>query len=348
MSSTSSRSRQKKTPVARYLLIGMAVLALIAAYFLFGPNTGTFTEGDYLYIHTGSDYKSVQQALRAGGFIRDMKSFDFVAERAGYPGKVRPGKYHITRGMSNYSIVRMLRSGRQTPVRLVITKLRTKQEFMHLVSSNLEADSATLRHMLADTNYLAQFGLDTATALCAVMPDTYEFYWNTGADKAFRKIEKDYVHFWSAGRLAAAQRQELTPQQAMIVASIVEEESNKNDEKPMIASVYLNRLRQGIKLQADPTARYAYGDFTIRRITSVQTGIISPYNTYQVTGLPVGPICTPSQATIDAVIHAPKTTYLYFCAREDGSGYHRFATTYAEHLKNASLYHTRLNEENVH
>jgi UPF0755 protein len=343
-----SRKRKKKGKLGIVILIGILALAAVAAYFVFGPNTGSLSEGEYVYIHTGSNYAQVKEALAEGGFVRDMKSFDFLAKRAGYPDHVHPGRYHIHRGMSNWNIVRLLRSGKQTPVKLVIGKLRTKADFVRLVSTRLEADSSVLWRMLRDEIYLAQFGLDTNTALCAVMPNTYEFYWNTSADKAFRKIEQSFANYWTDARKEAARAHNLTPQQAVILASIVEEESNKRDDQPKIASVYLNRIAKGMKLQADPTAKYAAGDFALRRITSAHTAIPSPYNTYFVAGLPPGPICTPSPQTISAVLNAPRTDFLYFCAKEDFSGYHRFAATYAEHMKNAALYQQALNAQGVH
>jgi UPF0755 protein len=344
-----ARSRRKKKGRAGIaILVGILALGLIAAYFVFGPNTGSMSQGEYLYIHTGSGYEQVKQALHQGGFVSDMKSFDFLAKQAKYPDHVHPGRYHIHRGMSNWSIVRMLRSGKQSAVKLVIGKLRTKADFVRLVSTHLEADSNVLNRMLNDNVYLGQFGLDTSTALCAVMPNTFEFYWNTSADKAFRKIEQGFARFWTDERKSAAKAHDLTPQHATILASIVEEESNKHDEQPNIASVYLNRMKKGMKLQADPTAKYAAGDFALHRITSVQTSIASPYNTYYVAGLPPGPICTPSPKTIDAVLAAPQTNYLYFCAKEDFSGYHRFAATYEEHMKNAALYQQALNAQGVH
>lgn len=332
----------------KWILLLLLLAGLAGVYVFFGPNTGALSEGEYVYIRTGSRYEDVKKALKEGGFVRDLRTFDLLARQAGYPSRVKAGKYHIRKGMSNYSIVRLLRSGRQTPVKLVIGKLRTKNDFIRLLSRNLEADSDVLRQMFADTVYLAQFGLDTNTVLCGVMPDTYEFYWNTSADKAFRKIEKKFAAFWNEDRRLRASKLSLRPDEVVTLASIVEEESNKNDEKPNIASVYLNRLRNGSKLQADPTARWAYGDFSIRRITSVHTSLASPYNTYYVKGLPPGPICTPSPQSIDAVLNAPKTDYLYFCAREDFSGYHRFAITYDEHLRNARLYQQALSSRNIH
>jgi UPF0755 protein len=201
--------------------------------------------------------------------------------------------------------------------------------------------------MLQDNVFLSQFGLDSNTAMCAILPDTYEFWWNTSAEKAYKKFAKYYKEYWTADRLQKAQQKGLQPAEVVTLASIVEEETNYNPERPTVASVYLNRLRTGMKLQADPTARFAHGDFTIRRITSAITSIPSPYNTYYAAGLPPGPICTPSKKSIEAVLNAPKTNYLYFCAKEDFSGSHRFAATYAEHQRNASLYQQALNRRGI-
>jgi UPF0755 protein len=330
--------------------LGLILLCLVgyAAYKVLGSNTGSFTEGEPLYIHTNASYTDVKSTLSSKGFISDMFSFDLLAKQVGYPQHIHAGKYDIQKGMSNLIIIRMLRSGRQTPVKLVINKLRTKQEFIRFVSTNLEADSTELSKMLSSPKYLAEFGLDTHTVMCGVMPDTYEFYWNTNADKTFHKIEKNYVRFWTIERKQLAQKQGITPQQAVIVASILEEETNKNDEKPSIASVYLNRLRKGVKLQADPTVKFAVGDFAIKRINGNHLNINSPYNTYMYLGLPPGPICTPSIPSIDAVLNAPATNYLFFCAKEDFSGYHRFASTYTQHQKNAHLYQQALNKHGIH
>ncbi len=344
------RNKGSRSGSRKWLWWSLVILLAVGLYLLFkvfGPNTGSMMQGEYLYIRTGSDFEMVKQVLHEGGFIKDLRSFNVLAQRANYPRHIYPGKYHIRKGMSNYDLIRLLRSGRQIPVRLVINKLRTKDDFVRLVSNHLEADSGTLRQMLGDHAYLSQFGLDTNTALCAILPDTYEFYWNTNADKVFRKIEKNYVRFWTEERKAQAAIQGLSPREVVVLASIVEEETNRAEEQPLIAGVYLNRLKKGMKLQADPTARYAFGDFTIRRITAEHTGIVSPYNTYYAPGLPPGPICTPEAKTIQAVLDAPDTDYLYFCASGDGSGRHLFAVTYREHLENARAYHRVLNEQGI-
>ena len=339
---------KKKRGAVFYIMLIIIVLGLVAVFKAFGPATGTFTKGEYLYIHTGSDYEKVKEALQQGGFVTDMFSFDLLAKLAKLPAHVHPGKYKINSEMSNYNMIRMLRSGRQTPVKLVINKLRTKQDFINLLSSNLEADSAVLKQILRDADYLAQFGLDTNTVLCAVIPDTYDFFWNITADKAFKKIERNYARFWDTTRKQQAKKQGLTPNKAITLASIVDEESNMSADKPNIASVYLNRLQKGMKLQADPTVKYAVGDFTIRRVTGPMLQNTSPYNTYLYEGLPPGPICTPSVNSVEAVLEAPKTTYLYFCAKEDFSGYSNFASTYDEQLKNAHAYQKALDARGIH
>lgn len=340
-------AKKKRSRSPFFVVIIIIALLLFSIYKTFGPNTGTFTQGEYLYIHTGSDYEKLKDDLQGGGFVSDMLSFDLLAKLAKIPTHIHPGRYIIRRGMSNYSMVRMLHSGRQSQVHLVINKLRTKQDLIDLITSNLEADSPSLKQLLLDKNYLSKFGLDTITVMCAVMPNTYFFNWNTSAENAFRKIEENYSKFWDDPHKQQAHEHNLTPIQATILASIVDEETNINDDKPNIASVYLNRIHKGMKLEADPTVKFAMGDFTIRRIKGTMLQNPSPYNTYVYLGLPPGPICTPSVSSIEAVLNAPKTTYLYFCAKEDFSGRSNFASTYDEQLKNAHAYQKALNARGI-
>ena len=340
--------KKKKSRLGLYIAIIVIAIGALALYKVFGPNTGKFTQGEYLYIHTWADYAQVKAALQEGGFVSDMMSFDFLARQAKLPTHIHPGKYKIGSLMSNYSIIRLLHSGKQTPVKLVINRLRTKKELITLLATNLEADSSALQQMMQDKSYLSSFGLDTNTVMSGIMPDTYDFFWNTSADKAFRKIYKNYARFWDADRKAQANKQGLTPTQAIIIASIVDEETNISDDKGNIASVYMNRLKKGMKLQADPTVKFAVGDFSIRRIAGPMLGNTSPYNTYLYEGLPPGPICTPSVNSIEAVLQAPKTTYLYFCAKEDFSGRSAFASTYDEQLKNAHAYQKALDARGIH
>lgn len=333
------------------LFIVLSVLLITVIYYgyrILGPNTRPFTDHRFFYIRTGSSYGQVVNALQAQGIVRDLRSFEWLSRRLDYPAHVHAGKYRITPHMSNLALIRLLRSGRQTPVRLVINKLRTKADFSAFVGMRLEPDSGTMAQLLNDPVYLRQFGLDTNTALCAILPNTYEFFWNTSAEKIFDRLNGEREKFWTPQRTQLADSLGLTPNQVYILASIVEEETNKARDKPLITSVYLNRLRVKMPLAADPTARFAVGDFTLKRITGKQTSFRSAYNTYLQPGLPPGPICTPSVKTIDAVLSAPHTDYFYFCAKADFSGYNVYAATYQQHLKNARAYQRALDSLNVH
>ena len=341
-------AKKKKSGGLRLIGLLFIFVVVLIAYKVFGPGTGSMSQGEYLYLHTGSDYDKMKSILREGGYISDMFSFDLLARAAKLPEHVHPGKYKITKGMSSFNIVRMLRSGRQVQVNLVINKLRTKNDLIAIISANLEADSNALRQLITDPVFLAKYNLDTNTVMCAIIPNTYFFKWNTPADKVFRKLADSYVKFWDDSHKQAARTHGLTPVKAVIVASIVDEETNMTDDKPKIASVYLNRLDKGMKLQADPTVKYAVGDFTIQRITGAMLQNSSPYNTYMYEGLPPGPICTPSISSVEAVLQAPKTTYLFFCAKEDFSGYSNFATTFDEQLRNAHAYQKALNARGIH
>lgn len=327
------------------LLIGIS--AAFVAYKALGPNTGDMQKGEYLYIPTGASYMLVMDDLVNGGYIKDAASFDIIAKRVNYPDMVKAGKFKITAGMSNLDIIRKLRSGKQEPVKLVINKLRTKEDFIKFIDERMEPDSTEIAEMLNDSTFLSQYGFDTNTAMAAVIPDTYEFYWNTSAKKIYAKLADYYKQFWTEERKQLADSQSLTPIQVIVIASIVEEETNKNDEKPNVASVYINRLKLNMKLQADPTVKFALKDFAIKRVLSGHTEFDSPYNTYMYAGLPPGPINTPSKASINAVLNAADTKYVYFCAKEDFSGFHTFATNYAEHMKNARAYQKALDEQGI-
>lgn len=345
------KAQQNRSPWLRRIAVAIACLLagvlVIAAYLLMGPNTKPFGDKKYFYVHTGSNYQDVLQALKDQEIISSPATFNIVAKRLDYPARVKAGRYEIKKGMSNLDIVRILRSGRQAPVRLVINKLRTKEDFIHLVSRNMEADSATMEAIMEDGVYLRQFGLDTNTVMCVVVPNTYEFYWNTSAGKVFEKLENAYEAFWTNERKAKATALGLSRTEVITLASIVEEETNRHDEKPSMASVYLNRLRTGMRLGADPTVKFAMKNFGLKRIWGSYLEFDSPYNTYRYSGLPPGPICTPSSKSIDAVLTPADTKYLYFCARPDNSGYHDFASTYKEHMENARNYQKWLNARNI-
>lgn len=333
------------------LLILFTVIALVAGGYFYmkfvKSNTGNFDGKKYIYVRTGSDYAQLIQQVRDSQFVSDIESFESAAGMLNLSSAIHPGRYEIESGMGNYSIISMLKKGRQKPVKLVINKLRTKTDIIRKLSTQLEADSLELRKLFTDTTFLKEWNIDTNQIQCLVMPATYEFYWNTTAVKAVEKIAKSHEQFWTAERREKAAKLNLSIPQVITIASIVEEETNKNDEKAKIASVYLNRYRIGMKLGADPTVKFAVGDFSLRRILNVHTQYPSPYNTYYASGLPPGPICTPSSKSIEAVLNPDTTPFIFFCAKEDFSGYHNFATSYVDHMANARRYQEALNKRGI-
>ncbi|ULQ57896.1 endolytic transglycosylase MltG [Flavihumibacter rivuli] len=324
------------------LLFGLT--AAIGGWLFLGPATGFSGNQYYLEVPTGSDYPTLFQKLKQDNIIRYPGLFDMLARQLDYPEKVRAGRYLIPKGASIITVLRKLRNGQQEPVNLVITKLRTKEDFASLAGKKFEFDSAGMMRFLNSPDSAARYGLDTNTIMTAVFPDTYTYFWNTTPSRVMAKILKARDAFWTDARKKQAANLGLTPEQVVIIASIVEEETNKNDEKGNVASVYLNRLKTGMKLGADPTVKFALRDFSLKRIYNKHLAVESPYNTYRVNGLPPGPICTPSRTTIDAVLQAPATPYLYFVAKPDFSGYHVFAETYTQHLANAKAYQEALDK----
>lgn len=308
---------------------------------VFGPAVNN-PENKFLYIRTGSNYQQVKDSLINNKLISGSFWFGKIAGYANYPDKVKAGKYKIADNMSLYHLVKMLRSGRQTPVNLVITKLRTKEDLAKKIAANFETDSAAVIHFLNNDDALRQFDVDTNTVMTDVIPNTYTYLWNTSIKDIFSKLDAEEKKFWNKERLEKAQRLQLTPKQIYILASIVEEETNKADDKGKVASVYINRLKRGMRLAADPTVKFAMKNFGLKRIYHKHLAFESPYNTYLNSGLPPGPICTPSIKTIDAVLDAPDTDYLFFVARSDFSGYSDFASTYQQHKLYARAYQQAL------
>jgi UPF0755 protein len=320
------------------LLLGMALFAWL---WLNKDATGFSEDSRYLHIRSDSaTYGYVLEQLSGKSILKSTRAFSMLAEWSDYPSQVRPGRYKINRGMSAWEVLRLLKSGRQEPVKLVINKFRTKEDFARFAGKQLECDSADLARLMSSPDSMRAYGLDSFTALTLVIPDTYQVFWNTSASMLFQRLQREHGKFWNEERRRKADRLGLTPEQVYTLASIVEEETNKHDEKPRIASVYLNRLAKGMPLGADPTIKYAMRDFGLKRILfrHIDATASSPYNTYRNKGLPPGPICTPSRKSIDAVLDAENTDYLFFCARPDFSGYHAFAADDKAHMRNAKAY----------
>ncbi len=328
----------------KVLLFILLIVALIFAYGLwnvFGPVIHN-PDKKFLYIKTGSNYQNVKENLIKNKMISNTFWFDKIAQYADYPSKVKAGKYKVENEMSLYHLIKMLGTGKQVPVNLVITKLRTKEDLAKKIAANFEADSLTTINFLNNQDSLVQFNVDTITVMTDVIPNTYTYTWNTSIKNIFKKLYSEEQKFWNDERRQKATRLGLTPKQVYTLASIVEEETNKQDDKGKIASVYVNRLKKGMKLAADPTVKFALKDFGLKRIYEKHLEFASPYNTYQNTGLPPGPICTPSIKTIDAVLDSPETNYLFFVARSDFSGYSDFASSYQQHQVYAKAYQQAL------
>jgi UPF0755 protein len=327
------------------LIFSLLILAmLIAGYFawqIFGP-TISAPDGKFFYIKTGAVYDSVRQSLIDEKILHNSFYFDLVSKKLKYPKLVKAGRYQIKSGSSLLSLLRMLRSGNQTPVNLVINKLRLKEDLAQKIAANFECDSASVMEVLTDTQSLRKYHVNDNTLLTIVIPNTYSMLWNSPVKKIIDKFYSEKEKFWNTARLEKAKALNLTPDQVYSMASIVEEETNKEEDKGKIASVYLNRMNTGMKLQADPTVKFAMKDFGLKRILFKHLAYESPFNTYQNPGLPPGPICTPSIKTIDAVLNAPQTNYIYFVAKPEFNGYSNFASSYAEHMAFAKAYQNAL------
>ncbi len=304
-------------------------------------------EKTYLYIPTHSSFQGVVDSLVKYKYIQDEAFFSWLARRKGYVNSVKAGRYELKNKMGINTLLNHLKTGKQVPVQLVIQKSRTKGIFAGKIAQKLEVDSTELYSLLNDPLFLGQYQVSPENALTLFIPNTYEFYWNTNAEAFIKRMYKENQAFWNQDRLEKAQKLGLSPSDIVILASIVEEETIKNSEKPIVASVYLNRLRRGMKLQADPTVKFAVQDFGIRRILFKHLEKDSPYNTYIYEGLPPGPICIPNVSSIDAVLENKETDYLYFCAKDDFSGYHSFASTSTEHMRNARKYHQALTQRKI-
>lgn len=301
-----------------------------------------------IYVPTGSSFEDLTDTLRSAGVLKSERNFIITARLKSYGRNVKPGSYIIEPGMSNNTIVDLLRSGRQAPVNVTFNNIRTLEELAGKIGTQIEPDSAMLSAFLADENNYAVDGFDRRTVISIFIPDTYQLYWSVDATAFYRRMLKEYITFWNEERTATAKALNLTPVEVSVLASIVDEEASKADEKPRIAGVYINRLRQGIPLQADPTVKFAVNDFTLRRILTRHLDVDSPYNTYKVKGLPPGPIRCPSRSGLEAVLNAEKHEYIYFVARHDASGYHHFSRTLAEHNRYAAAYRRELNRRGIY
>ncbi len=309
------------------------------------PNVPKELKETFVLIPTGSTFDQVRDLLYKGGFIRDTASFRRVAEKLKYRRPImRAGRFEIQAGWTNLELVRQLRNGKQAPVKVVITEeARLPEDVAEKVARFIEPSAQEMKVAFQNDSLIRALGFTPETFMSLFIPNTYEFFWNTSPEKFLERMKKEHSRFWKMNdRLGKARKLGLSPEEVYTLASIVERETNRNEEKKRIAGVYLNRLRRSIKLQADPTAVFARRDFGTSRVTHYHTKYDSPYNTYLYEGLPPGPIGMASIASIDAVLQPEKHDYIFFCAKGDGSGLHNFAKTLKGHNRNVKTYRQNL------
>lgn len=301
----------------------------------------------YLYIPTGSTFEDLMKNLEENAVLKDTSSFRWVAEKKEYPQNIKAGRYALKEGMNNTDLVKMLGAGLQEPVKLRFQDLRLRGDFAKYIATQIEPDSTSIMNLLNNDSLAHSYGFNLDEFYSMFIPNTYEFWWNTSAEGFFKKMNTEYEKFWNEERMKKAQDINLSPKEVSALAAIVKGEALHNDEMPQIAGLYLNRIRKGILLQADPTVIFATQDFSIRRVLNKHLTTPSPYNTYVNAGLPPGPITMPSIASIDAVLNAKSHNYIYMCAKDDFSGYHNFAVSMSEHLINARKFQKALDKRNI-
>ncbi|WP_178985753.1 endolytic transglycosylase MltG [Winogradskyella helgolandensis] len=334
-------------------LIGLLVCGVFAYYIygtMFSPNTNFENDEAYIYVPTNASYTEVRSQLEP--LLNDMDAFDALAQQKKYTTNIKAGRYVISKGMNNNEIINSIRS-KNLPVKIAFNNQHSIKDLAGRISMQIEADSLTLEKVMLDDTFLTKNGFNKATALGMYLPNSYEFFWNTSAEAFRDKMLVEYNRFWTDARKAKAKALNLTPNEVITLASIVHEESKQADEQPRVAGVYLNRLRIGMPLQADPTLKFAayqlpqYQNTIIRRVLNIHKDISSPYNTYQNTGLPPGLIAMPDLSAIKAVLNPESHSYLYFAADAKRIGYHKFAKSLGQHNNNAREYHRYLSSQGI-
>jgi UPF0755 protein len=349
--------QKKKTVFKKILFVLLAILIIsggcvvyVAYQTIYTPNIATESKrSEMICIPTGSNFEDVLKILSDSGMLKNKESFISLAKLKKYKNNIKPGRYRILPNISNNKLINLLRAGIQEPVNVTFHNIRKKEQLVSVVCKKLEIDSIELISLLNNDKYIEKnLEIKTEEVLSIFIPNTYQFKWNTSAKQFVNRMELEYKKFWNAERKAASKKIGLSQPQVSILASIVQAEQLQfPQERPVIARLYLNRLKIGMPLQSDPTIIFALGDFTINRVLDINKEVISAYNTYKNTGLPPGPIYLPDISSIDAVLYPQSNDYLYMCAKEDFSGKHNFAKSLAEHNRNAQKYRSALNKLNI-
>jgi UPF0755 protein len=324
------------------LLISFAFYAYQICY---TPNILVGKEDRAIMIPKGATFNDVRDQLHQADITQDPVSFSFIAKLMNYDESVKSGRYILRANMTNVQAIRLLRSGEQEPVKITFNNVRLITELSEKITKNLYMKPEEFEAELIQFAMTNNYGFNKDNILTMFIPNTYEVYYQTSPEELINRMYREYANFWTEERKAKAQELGLTPIQVSILASIVQAESIKRDEAPVIAGLYLNRLKERMPLQADPTLVFAVGDFTLKRVLNEHKEIDSPYNTYRNQGLPPGPINLPEIRSIDAVLNYTKSNYLYMCAKEDFSGYHNFTNSYREQINNAKKYQKALARE---
>ncbi len=324
----------------------VVIILLLLYYYFFSAMTDT-GKSQYVYIDGNDNIDSVIAKISPMASGHAMAGFTTLVRHSSYGQNIRTGRYEIAPGNGAFTVFRKLKNGLQASVRVTIPNVRTIDRLAGALSKKLMADSTELLKAFTDTVVCKRYGYTPETIGCMFIPNTYELYWNISIDKLLDKMNQESKKFWNFERTQKAKALGLTKVQVITLASIVDEETANDAEKPMIAGMYYNRLMAGMPLQADPTIKFALKDFSIKRIYHNMLSVKSPYNTYSNIGLPPGPIRIPTIAGIDAVLNRTHHNYMYMCAKEDFSGTHNFAATYGEHLKNAAKYSDALNKKGI-
>ena len=337
-----------------YGAIGCIVIVAIVGYLYCFSSFSKSSDTQYVYIDTDDNIDSVYNKVEPIANSFPYQAFKTLTHHFGYAGHIHTGRYAIHPGEGALKVWRHMKNGLQEPVNLTLPSVRTLNKLSAELSKKLMIDSTSILQALTDEATCEKYGYDTTTIACMFIPNTYDIYWNSSVEKLLDRMKKESEKFWNEDRTQKAKALQLTPVEVITIASIVDEETANNGEKPMIAGMYYNRFKlrnaeypEGMPLQADPTIKYAWKRFDLKRIYNNLLRIKSPYNTYVNPGLPPGPIRIPSVAGIDAVLNLVKHDYLYMCAKEDFSGTHNFARTYQEHLQNAAKYSKALNERGI-
>ncbi len=333
--------------VALFLVFSVLLISFTfyAYQIVYMPNILVDREDRLFVVKKDFTFRKVQEELGRGNFVNDMVSFSFLAKLAGYDKQIQPGRYVLRRGMTNLQAIKVLKSGRQEPVKVTFTNVRLLKELGEKITKNTGLTDDEFDDALEDFIDNNKEGFTKENVISMFIPNTYEVYFNVSPEDMVERMNTEYNKFWNKERLAKAEKLGFTRIEVSILASIVQAETIKKDEAPTIAGLYINRLKKGMPLQADPTLVFASGDFGLKRVLNVHKEIDSPYNTYKYAGLPPGPINLPQVSSIDAVLNYKKHDYRYMCAKEDFSGYHNFASTLDEHSKNAKRYQTALTRE---